>query len=180
MRNKVLRSTITEANRNRTNPEIVNLDNTVLTVEGILEDILSKSGPLLWEKQLLEILNQYDDKDNRTRICAYRKAIVMLQDRLQKGDDPHMIRVIVKKILRSYKKRLEVALDTLTSTPPSSDDEDAENHATKSFNLIPSIQLDIYEVLRKIDETHLVGTTIKKLKMPSKSPSMKTRYHLII
>ena len=94
---------------------IDNLNNTVLTVEGVLEDIMTKTDPHLWEKQLLEIVNQYDDKNNRARICAYRKAIVILQDRLHKRDDPHMIRVIIKKILRSYKKRLEVALDTLTT-----------------------------------------------------------------
>ena len=125
---------------------IDNLNNTVLTVEGVLEDIMTKTDPHLWEKQLLEIVNQYDDKNNRARICAYRKAIVILQDRLHKRDDPHMIRVIIRKILRSYKKRLEVALDTLTSTPPSSDDEDADNENTNFFNLLSNRPPPLYEV----------------------------------
>ena len=138
---------------------IDNIGNTDLTVEGVLEDIMSQNGPHLWEKQLLEIVNQYDDKNNRARICAYRKAIVMLQNRLHKRDDPHMIRVIIKKILRSYKKRLEVALDTLTSTPPSSDDEDAENATANCFNLLSNRPPAVYEVLRKVDETRSVDTT---------------------
>ena len=115
-----------ETNRNMGQPEIANINNTGLTIEGVLEGIMSRTEPHLWEKQILEIVNQYDDKNKRARICAYRRAIVMLQDRLQKRDNPRMIRVIVTKILRSYKKRLEMALETLTSTPPSSEDEDAD------------------------------------------------------
>ena len=142
-----------------TSKSINNIGNTVLTVEGVLEDIMSKNGPHLWEKQLLEIVNQYDDKNNRARICAYRKTIVMLQDRLHKRDDPHMIRVIIKKILKSYKKRLEVALDTLTITPPSSDDEDAENETVNCFNFISNRPPAVYEVLKNFDETYSVDTT---------------------
>ena len=127
---------------------IDNINKTDLTVEGVLKDIMSKNGPHLWEKQLLEIVNQYDDKNNRERICAYRKVIVMLQDRLHKRDDPHMIRVIIKKILRSYKKRLEVALDTLTSTPPSSDDEDLRS--PMSVKNPPSVHLSLASHSREV------------------------------
>ena len=126
---------------------------------------MNKSGPHLLEKHLLEILNQYDDKNNRVRICTYRKAIKILKERLHKGDDPHMIRVIVKKILRSYKKRLEVALETLTSTPPSSDDEDAEIPNTNCFDLLPSNPQAVYDVLREVDESHSVETTINNNKI---------------
>ena len=161
---------------------IDNIDKIDLTLEGVLENIMSKNGPHLWEKQLLEIVNQYDDKNNRARICAYRKAIVILQDRLHKRDDPHMIRVIIKKILRSYKKRLEVALGTLTSTPASSDDEDADNETANCFNLLSNRPPADYEVLRKADETHSVDTTEnqKKMKKPTKKPTWKTRHHIII
>ena len=38
------------------------------TVDGVLEEIMSNSGPHLWEKQLLEVLKQYDDKDCRKRV----------------------------------------------------------------------------------------------------------------
>ena len=136
-----------------------NLDNNVLTVEGVLEDIMKQNGQHLWEKQLLEIFNQYDDKNNRDRICAYRKAMVRLQDRLRNGDDTHKIKTILKKILISYKKKLEIALDTLTSTPPSSDDEDAENESTNCFNLLSNRPPAVYEVVRKVDDTHSVDTT---------------------
>ena len=156
---KVLKSTFLEPNINMTQPEITNIDHTVLTIEGVLEDIMSQTDPHLWEKQLLEIVNQYDDKNNRARICAYRRAIVILQNRLEKRDEPHMIRVIIKKTLRSYKKRLEKALDTLTSTPPSSDDEDADYETANCFNLLPDRPPTDYEVLRKVDETHSVETT---------------------
>ena len=158
-RGKVLKLTLSETNRKMTQPKITNIDDTVLTKEGVREDIMSQNEPHLWEKQVLENFNQYDDKNNRARICAYRKAIVILQDRLHKRDDPHMIRVIIKKILRSYKKRLEVALDTLTSTPPSSDDEDADNETANCFNLLSNRPPADYEVLRKADETHSVDTT---------------------
>ena len=70
-----------------------------------------------------------------------------------------MIRVIIKKILKSYKKRLDVALDTLTSTPPSSDDENADNDTDNRFNILSIRPPAVYEVLRKIDETHSVETT---------------------
>ena len=159
MRDKFLTSTISEPNGNMTQPEIAYINNTNLTVEGVIEDIMSKSGPHLWEKQILKILNQYDDTNNRSRICAYRKAIVRLQDRLRNGDDPHMTKVIIKKIMRSYKKRLNVALDTLTNTPPSSDNEDEDKQTTKSFHLVPSIPQTGCEVLRKVDITHSVDTT---------------------
>ena len=83
----------------------------------------------------------------------------MLQYRLHKRDDPHVIRVIIKKILSSYKKRLDVACDTLTSTPPSSDDEDADNETANCFHLLSNRPPAVYEVLRKVNETHLVDTT---------------------
>ena len=158
-RGKILKLTLSEPNRNMTQPEITNIDNNVLTIEGVLEDIMSQNGPHLWEKQLLEIVTQYDDKNNRARIYTYRKAIVILQDRLHKRDDPHMIRVIIKKILRSYKKKLDVALDTLTSTPPSLDDENADNDTANCFNFLSNRPPAVYEVLRKVDETHSVETT---------------------
>ena len=159
-----MKLTLSKPNRNMTQPEITNIDNNVLNIEGVLEDIMSQHGPHLWEKQLLEIVTQYDDKNNRTRIYTYRKAIVLLQDRLHKKDDPHMIRVIIKKILKSYKKRLDVALDTLTSTPPSSDDENADNDTDNCFNILPYRPPSVYEVSRKVDETHSVETTNKPQK----------------
>ena len=105
MRDKFLMSTISEPNKNMTQRDITDINITNLSVEGVIENIMSKCGPHLWEKQILKILKQYDDTNSRSRICAYRKIIVRLQDRLRNGDDPHMIRVIIKKILRSYKKR---------------------------------------------------------------------------
>ena len=158
-RGQIMKLTLSKPNRNMTQPEITNIDNNVLNIEGVLEDIMSQHGPHLWEKQLLKIVTQYDDKNNRTRIYTYRKAIVLLQDRLHKKDDPHMIRVIIKKILKSYKKRLDVALDTLTSTPASSDDENADNDTDNRFNILPNRPPSVYEVLRKVDETHSVETT---------------------
>ena len=154
-----MKITLSETNRKMTQREITKIDDTVLTIEGVLEDIICQNGPHLWEKQVLEIVNLYDDKNNRARICAYRKAIVILQDRLHKRDDPHMIRVIIKKILRSYKKRLEVALDTLTSTPPSSYHEDADNKIANCINISSNRPPATYEILKEVDEIHSVETT---------------------
>ena len=142
-----------------TQPEITNIDNSVLTVEGVLEDIMSQNGPHLWEKQLLEIVNQYDDKNNRDLISVYRKTIKILEARLNKRDDPHMIRLIVDKIRRSYKKRLENALDTLTSTPPSSDDEDADTTNEKCSNIYSKRLPVVNEVIRNVNEVNSVSKT---------------------
>ena len=81
---QIMKFALSKPNRNMTQPEITNIDNNVLNIEGVLEDIMSQHGPHLWEKQLLEIVTQYDDKNHRTRIYTYRKAIVRLQDRLHK------------------------------------------------------------------------------------------------
>ena len=122
------------------NPQVKanKLDNSVQTIEGIIEDIMSKCVPHLWENNISVIITKYDDKNKRKLTCAYRKAIKQLQNRLENRNDPYMIRVIIKKIVKSYKKRLEKALDTLTSTPPSSDDEDVyTNQTTKCVHVVP-------------------------------------------
>ena len=50
-----------------------------------------------------------------------------------KSEDNPTTRMIVRKTLHSYERRLEEARDILTSTPPSSDDEDAEKfHVDKA------------------------------------------------
>ena len=92
------------------------------SVKGVLERIFTKTNPHAWEKQLLEIVDLYDDKANRERIYAYRRTIARLQERLQNRVDPQGTRTILRWTLRSYKKRLEEAQGTLTSTPSSSED----------------------------------------------------------
>ena len=49
-----------------------------------------------------------------------------MKNRLEKSEDNPTTRMILRKTLHSYERRLEEARDILTSTPPSSDDEDAE------------------------------------------------------
>merc|ERR1712079_40926 len=67
-----------------------------------------------------------------------------------------MIRLILKKILKSYQKRLEKALDTLTSTPPSSDDEDVYNQTSKCVHLVPHRPLVDMNGKNKIDKRNLI------------------------
>ena len=75
------------------------------------------SAPHLWEKQLLEIIDQFDDKEDRERIDAYKRTIARLQYRLQTKEDPYAIRRVIATILKSYRKRLQEALEMSTSTP---------------------------------------------------------------
>ena len=70
-----------------------------------------------------------------------------------------MIRMIIKKILKSYKKRLENVLDTQTSTPPSSDDEDANIPIAKCVNQLSIIPPTVNNILSKVNVNK-----IKKLK----------------
>ena len=49
-----------------------------------------------------------------------------MKNRLEKSEDNPTTSMILRKTLHSYERRLEEARDILTSTPPSSDDEDAE------------------------------------------------------
>ena len=104
------------------------------SIEGVLEDIMRKSEPNLWDKHLLNIIEKYDDKDNRARIKLYRKVISRLEDRLKLGDDAPTMRMILRKMIRSYERRLDDALDILTSTPASSDDEDADEPSENLFD----------------------------------------------
>ena len=50
-------------------------------------------------------------------------------------------------------------IDTLTSTPPSLDDEDADNETANCFHLLSNRPPAVYEVVRKVDETPFVDTT---------------------
>ena len=84
-----------------------------------MEEIFTKTNSHSWENKL------YDDKANRERIFAYRRIIACLQERLQNRVDPQTNRIILRRMLRSHKKRLEEAHCTLTSTPASfSEDAD--------------------------------------------------------
>ena len=104
-----------------------------LSIDAVLHDVMSKSAPHMWEKQLLGVIKLYDDEDNRCRIQAYSEAIIRLKKRLAEDDDIPMMRLILRKMLRGYERRLVEARDIQTSTPPSSDDEDAEE-PIKIFN----------------------------------------------
>ena len=86
------------------------------------------SAPHLREKQLLEIIHQFDDEEDKERIDAYKRTIARLQYRLQTKEDPYAIRRVIATILKSYRKRLEEALETSTSTPSSSNDENADDY----------------------------------------------------
>ena len=115
------------------------------SVDAVLVEMMSKNAPHLWDKQLLQVLKQYDDKDNRKCIYLYKKAIGRLKTRLEKREDDPMTRMILRKTLHSYERRLEEALDIQTSTPPSSDDEDAEESIENFFDFTISNQPDFYD-----------------------------------
>ena len=68
----------------------------------------------------------------------YRKTISRLKDRLQRKEDNSTMRMILRKMLKSYKMRLDENLGIFTSTPPSSDDEDADEPIIKDFDNTPS------------------------------------------
>ena len=109
-----------------------------LSIDAVLHDVMSKSAPHMWEKQLLGVIKLYDDADIRCRIHAIMDAISRLRKRLEEDEDIPMMRLILRKMLRSYERRLVEARDTQTSTPPSSDDEDADEHIEMFKDFAPS------------------------------------------
>ena len=64
----------------------------------MLVETMSKNAPHLRDKQLLEVLKQYDDKDNRKCISLYNEATLRLKNRLEKREDNPITRVILWKI----------------------------------------------------------------------------------
>ena len=96
------------------------------SVDAVLAEVMSRNSPHLWDKQLVEVLKQYDDKGNRKSIYLYRKASARLKKMLEKSEYDHGTRMILRKTLHSYQKRLDEALGVQTSTPASSDDEDSD------------------------------------------------------
>ena len=137
------------------------------SVKGALEEIFAKTNPQSWEKQLLDIVDLYDDKANRERIFAYRRTIAGLQERLQSRVDPQGTRMVLRWTLRSYKKRLQEAQGTLTSTPASSEDEDADESSEDEWEDDPNVTPNRIseESHGKVDETNTVETkkTFKKI-----------------
>ena len=55
---------------------------STFTVDGALEEVFSNYAPHEWEKQLVDIVQEFDDTRNRNLICAYKKVIKELQARL--------------------------------------------------------------------------------------------------
>ena len=96
------------------------------SVDAVLAEVMSRNAPHLWDKQLLDVLKQYDDKDNRKSIYLYRKAMARLKTMLQNSEHNRGTRMILWKTLQSYERRLDEALGLQTSTPVSSDDEDSD------------------------------------------------------
>ena len=116
------------------NPGGMHHTNSCMTVNDVLEQIITKTAPHLWEKELIKIFNLYDDKNYRNRIDAWRKSIEFLQQRLNKDVDPPMIRMLVVKTRNKYQKMLDEFVNPSTSTPPCSDDEDSDyEDADKPF-----------------------------------------------
>ena len=101
-------------------------------IDEVVAEIFCKSEPELWESQLLEIIQQYDDHANRMQIHVYGKAVTRLKQRLESNDETASTRRILGWTLKSYQRRLDEAQGIFTSTPSSSEDEDAieffENH----------------------------------------------------
>ena len=66
------------------------------TIEEVLEEIMCSNGPHLWEKQLLEVIEEYDDKDSRRRVHLYKQTILRIESRLAKKEDPNDVEEFVK------------------------------------------------------------------------------------
>ena len=92
-------------------------------IDHALEDVLLKYGNGNVEKHILRIFAEYDDSE---RINELRKVIDKLRARINLGNDPPAIRMILRKILRSKERILDDSLSSPSGTPPSSDDEDSD------------------------------------------------------
>ena len=79
-------------------------------VDAVLVEMMSRNAPHLWDKWLVEILKQYDDKDNRKSIYLYRKAIARLKNMLEKSEHNRTTGMVLRKTLHSYERMLDEAL----------------------------------------------------------------------
>ena len=94
-------------------------------VRGILENVMLTIDPNLTEKNVIDLISDYDVTETRELIATLREKISRLADRIANGDDSPETRWILELILASKEKTLELQQDNWTATPPSSDDEDA-------------------------------------------------------
>ena len=103
--------------------ELSGSQSEALTINLLLEEAFRESVGNSVEKNLISLVREYNSNDISG---DFRSKIRKLQARLRAREDPPQIRMIVRIILRSYKKRLEEQQGSPPSTPASSDGEDEE------------------------------------------------------
>jgi len=93
-------------------------------VRGILEIVMATIDPKLAEKNVIDVIADYDVTTTRVLIATLRRKIERLRDRIGSANESRVTKWILGLTLASKVKTLEEQQDTLTSTPPSSDDEE--------------------------------------------------------
>ena len=148
-------------------------------VDAVLEKLMSRSSPHLWENQLLEVLKQFDDSKNRKRIHLYMETIARLINRLE-SEKNSWTRNLLRKTLKSYKNRLDEARGIRTSTPSSSDDEDSEEFEEVAEEMFENPSLRAGRLPKVNDTINLVETpktNIKIKKANQVAPDEDTASH---
>ena len=103
--------------------ELSGSQSEALVIDSLLEEVLSKNGGNLVERNLISLVREYNSNDISGDL---RSKIRRLKQRLYAGEDPPQVRMMLRIILRSKEKLLEEQQGSRPGTPVSSDDEDEE------------------------------------------------------
>ena len=97
-------------------------------VVNVLEEALFKYDDRnTSEKEILQILSEYDNKGSRQRMYELRDKIRELQDRINAGQDHSTMRMILRTIVRSKRRELDKSAGSPPGTPQTSDDEEEDD-----------------------------------------------------
>ena len=95
-------------------------------VREILMDVMVTIDPKLVEKNVIDLISDFDVSETRELIATLRGKIGHLKDRIANGNESPVTRWMLGLHLASKEKTLEEHQDNWTTTPPSSDDEDED------------------------------------------------------
>ena len=104
--------------------ELSGSQSEAMAIDSLLEEVLSKNGQNLLDKNLISLVRQYNCNDISGNL---RRKIRNLLERLNAGEDPPFHLMMLRITLRSKRKQLEKQQGSPPGTPASSDDEYEES-----------------------------------------------------
>ena len=105
--------------------ELSGSQSEAMAIDSLLEEVLSKNGQNLLDKNLISLVRQYNCNDISGDL---RRKIRNLLERLNAGEDPPFHLMMLRITLRSKRKQLEKQQGSPPGTPETSEDEFEESH----------------------------------------------------